>query len=134
MGRRFLKLSLTESTVDWIEGSKNPETCALCARKFGCQLVGGVSVSVPGQCQPPSLDSTLSIMVSGGAEFDVLIRTTIRHRKDPLYPFVKPLGKRFQVFGGFEFGRLQFVWLRIERSVTGCSVRTHLGPSLLPSL
>ena len=30
MERISVKFSLTESTVDWIEGSKNPATCFLC--------------------------------------------------------------------------------------------------------
>ena len=37
--RRCLKLSMTESTIDWIEGSKNLETCALGAGKFGYKVV-----------------------------------------------------------------------------------------------
>ena len=102
VGRRCIKLTLIESTVDWIEGSKNVETCALCARKLWCQFVSRVSVSLPGQCQPPALDSTVGIVISQGAKFDVLILMTIRRRKDLLYPFVKFLGKRCQVLGGIE--------------------------------
>ena len=34
VGSRSVKLSLMESTVDWIDGSKNSETSALCTRRF----------------------------------------------------------------------------------------------------
>ena len=108
MGRRRLKLSLIESTVDWIEGSKNPETCALCARSSGYQFVSKVSVSLPGQCQLPALDSTPGIVISRGAKFDVLIPMTIQSRKDLLHPFVELLRKRCQVLSGVEFRILQF--------------------------
>ena len=114
VGRRRLKLSLIESTVDWIEGSKNPETCALCARKFGCYFGSRVSVSLPSQYQFPALDSILGIMISWGAKFHVLIPTTVRRRKDLLYPFVELIGKRYQVLGGIELRMLQFGWLRVE--------------------
>ena len=44
VGSRWVKLSLIESTVDWIEGSKNSETSALCTKKFGCQFMNSVGV------------------------------------------------------------------------------------------
>jgi len=116
MGSRRLKLSLTESMVDWIEGSKDLETCALNARKFGCGFINRTSASLPGQRQPPEPNSTVGIIVSRGAKFDIVIRTTIRSREGLLDTFVEPLGKRCQVFGGVEFGILELFWLRVERS------------------
>ena len=75
--RRSLKLSLTESTVDRIEGSKNPETCVLCAGEYGRQFVNGVKVSLPSERQPPGLDSILGIIISKGAKFDILSRLVV---------------------------------------------------------
>ena len=91
--RRCLKLSLIESTVDWIEGSKNPETCVLYAYWFRGRFVGEVCTGLPGQCQPPSFDSTTRIVIPRGAEFDVLSSLIIR--KDLLHSSVESLGKRF---------------------------------------
>ena len=70
------------------------------------QFINRVSVSLPGQRYSPSLDSIVGVIVSRRAKFDVLIRTTIRNRKDLLRPFVELLGKRRQVFGSVEFGIL----------------------------
>jgi len=116
MGRRRLKLFLIESTVDWIEGSKNLETCALDARKFGCKFGNRMGINLPGQCQPPGLDSTVGIVVSWGAKLDIMIRLTVRSRKGLLNTVIKPQGKRCQVIGGVEFGILQLGWLWVERS------------------
>ena len=44
VGSRCVKLSLMESTVAWIDGSKNSETSALCARGFESKLTDSVSV------------------------------------------------------------------------------------------
>ena len=49
VGRRRLKLSLMESTVDWIDGSKNPETSTLYARMSQRQFTHRLSASVPSQ-------------------------------------------------------------------------------------
>ena len=103
VGRRRLKLSLMESTVAWIEGSKNTETCALYARNFECRRINRAGVSSPSQRQPPGPDSTFGIIISRRAEFDVLIRITVRSRKDLLHPFVELLGKCCQIVGGVEF-------------------------------
>ena len=110
VGSRRLKLSLTESMVDWIEDSKNLETCVLNARKFGCKLINRLSVSVPGQRQLAEPNSTAGIIVSRGAKFDIVICTTVRSRKGLLDTFVEPRGKRCQVFGSIEFGILQLLW------------------------
>ena len=114
MGRRRLKLSLIESTVDWIEGSKNPETCALCARMSRRKFVQKVSANLPSQCQLSGLDSTAGIIISRRAKLDILVRMAIRNRKDLLYPSVKLLGKCCQVLGGVEFRILQLLWLRLS--------------------
>ena len=114
IGRRRLKLSLIESAVVWIEGSKDAETCALYARMFGHQFINAVGVGLPSQRQLPGLDSALGIIISPGAEFDVLILAVIRSRKDLLHPFVESLGKLCKVFGGVEFGFLQLLWLQNE--------------------
>jgi len=87
-----------------------------------CQIINGVSVSLPSQRQPPSSDPTVWIVVSWRAKFDVLICVAIRNRKDLFYAFVEPLGKCSQVLGGVEFGILQLLWLLVERSVYGWSV------------
>ena len=84
---------------------------------YRCQIVNGVSVSLPSQRQSPSPDPTVGIVVSWRAEFDVLICVAIRNRKDLLYAFIEPLGKSSQVLGGVEFGMLQLIWLLVERSV-----------------
>jgi hypothetical protein len=73
-----------------------------------------MSISLPGQCQSPRLDSTAGIVVSQGAKFDEFIRITIRHRKHLLQPVIEPLGKRCQVLGGVEFGILQLLWPRLS--------------------
>ena len=99
-----------ESTVDRIEGSKNPEICPLFERKFWCQFVNRVSVGLPCQHQPPRLDSIVQIIFSQGKKFDVLVRIINRTRKDLLDPFVEPLGEGCQVFEGVEFGMLQLLW------------------------
>jgi hypothetical protein len=132
VARRPLKLSLMASTVDRIEGSKNPETWVLCARKFGFKFADKVGMNLPSQCQPPRLDSILGIVIPWGAKFDVLNRLVLR--KDLLYPFVELLGKCFQVFGSVESGTPQFPWPRIESSVCERNVRMHLGrrPLTLP--
>ena len=109
VGRRRLKLSLIESTVDWIEGSKNTETCALYARKFQHRHIVGASVSLPSQRQPPGPDSIFGIIVSRGAKFDILVRITVRSRKDLFHPLVKLLGKSCEVARGVEFGVLQLL-------------------------
>ena len=49
VGSRSVKLSLMESTVDWIEGSKNVETCALYARMSQYQFINKVGVNLPSQ-------------------------------------------------------------------------------------
>ena len=100
-----------ESTVVWIEGSKNAETCALYAREFGCGFADIMSVSLPCQRQLSGLDSALGIVISWGAEFDELILMAIRSRKDLLQPFVELLGKFCNIVGGVEFGVLQLLWL-----------------------
>jgi len=115
VGSRCVKLSLIESTVDWIDGSKNSETSSLCARKFGYQFINSVSVCLPCQCQPPGLDSSFRLIISRRPKLDVLIRFPIRSRKHLLYPFVKLLGKCCQVLAGVEFGILQLLWLPVER-------------------
>ena len=43
VGSRSVKLSLMESTVDWIDGSKNSETSALCTRRFWSRFTDSVS-------------------------------------------------------------------------------------------
>ena len=80
------------STMDWIEGSKNSETCGLYARKFRCQFSNEMSASLPGQRQPPGLYSILGIIIPGRAKFDVL--SCLVTRKDPLDSFIEFLGKR----------------------------------------
>ena len=109
VGRRRLKLSLIESTVDWIEGSKNTETCALYARNFESQRVNRATVSSPRQRQPPGPDSTVGIVISRGTKFDILIRIAVRSRKDLFHPLIKLLGKCCEVARGVEFGVLQLL-------------------------
>ena len=46
--RRRLKSSLIDSTVVRMEGSKNPATCALCARRFRCRFFNIMSTVLPG--------------------------------------------------------------------------------------
>ena len=101
-----------ESTVDWIEGSKNPETCALDVWGFECRFANRVCISLPSQRQSPSLDSKLGVIVPRGTEFDVLSHLVVR--KDHLYPFVEPLDNRCQVFLGVESGIPQLLWLWVE--------------------
>jgi len=101
--RRRLKLSLIESTVDWIEGSKNSETCALCTRMSRSRFINRVGVNLPSQSYPPGLDSVVEIVVPRRTKFDVLICTATRSRKDLLHSFVKLLGERCQVFGVVKF-------------------------------
>ena len=72
-------------------------------RKF----INRVSANLPSQRYLPAADSIVGIIVSRGAKFDVLIRTTIR--EDLLHPFVERLGKRFQVFIVVEFGISQLL-------------------------
>jgi len=103
VGSRRLKLSLIQSTVDWIEGSKHSETCALYARMSQRQFINRVSMSSPSQSYPPGLDSVVGIIVSRKSKFDVLICTAIRSREDPLHPFVELLGERCQVLRVVEF-------------------------------
>jgi len=98
------------------------------------QFINRANVSLPSQSYPPGLDSVVGIIVSRRAKLDVLIRMAVRSRKDLLHPLVELPGKRRQVFGGVEFRILQLLWLRVEQSVCGWNVRTHLGPSPLPSL
>jgi hypothetical protein len=43
-----------------------------------------VTVSLPGQGQPPGLDPVARIIISRRAKLDILIRKIIRHRKDLL--------------------------------------------------
>ena len=132
LARRRLKSSLIDVTMDRMEGSKNPATCALCARTFRCRFVSRMSTDLPGQHQPPGLYSTLGIVIPCGAKFDVLRRSVAR--KDSLHPFVESLAERCQVLGGVEFGIPQLLWLQIGRSVRGRNDGTHLGPSVSPSL
>ena len=49
---------------------------------------------LPCQHQLPGSDPIVGIIVSRGAKFDVLVRMTIRNRKDLFYAFVEFLGKR----------------------------------------
>ena len=81
---------------------------------FGHQLINAVSVGLPSQRQLPGLDSALGIIISRGAEFDVLILAVIRSRKNLLHPHVEFLGKLCEVFEGVEFGIFQHLWLRVE--------------------
>ena len=55
MERRRLKLSLMESTMDWIEGSKNVETCALCARMSWRKFINRVVWVYPVNINFPAL-------------------------------------------------------------------------------
>jgi hypothetical protein len=107
LGRRRLKLSLMESAVDWIEGSKNFATSALYTGVCGRRRIGGASVSLPCQRQPSSPDPIVGIIVSWGTKSDVLVRGAVRNRKDLLHPLVEPLGKRREVFWGVEPGEFQ---------------------------
>ena len=75
-----------------------------------------LSVSLPSQCQLPGLDSALGIIISRGAKLDILVLMAAQRRKDFLQPFVELLGKCCKVVGGVEFGMLQLLWLRVERS------------------
>ena len=115
LARRRLKSSLIDVTIVRMEGSKNPATCALCARRLRCRFVGGTSTDLPGQHQPPGPYSILGIFIPCGAKFDVL--RLLVARKDPLHPFVESLAERCQVLGGVEFGTPQLPWLQIGRSV-----------------
>ena len=117
VGRRCLKLSLIEFTVDWIEGSKNSETCALRARMSRSRFINKVSVNLPSQRYPPGLDSVVEIVVSRRTKFDVLICTATRGRKDLLHPFVELLGERCQVLGVVEFRIRQLLWLGPGRAI-----------------
>ena len=96
-----------ESTVDWIEGSKNFATSALYTEVCGRQHTGGVSMSLPCQRQPSSHDPTVDVVVSWGTKSDVLVRGAVRRRKDPLHPPVELLGKQRQIFWGVKSGELQ---------------------------
>ena len=97
-----------ESTVDWIEGSKNSATSPLYTGVCGRRRIGGVSMSLPCQRQPSSHDPIVGVTVSWGTKSDVLFRGAIRRRKDPLHPLVELLGKQRQIFWGVEPGELQF--------------------------
>jgi hypothetical protein len=77
VGRRRLKLPLIVFAVDRIEGSKNPETCALYARMSRRRFINRVNVGLPSERQLPAPDSTAGIIVSWGAKFDVLIHIAI---------------------------------------------------------
>ena len=79
-------------TVDWIEGSKKPETSVLYACGFGWQFISRVNKSLPSQRQPPGLDSARRVIIPRGAKLDVLSHLVIR--EDSLYPFIELLGKR----------------------------------------
>ena len=112
-GSRFcLRLSLTASTVDRIEGSKNPETCALYAWRLWCQFLNRLNASPPCQRKPPGLDSTIGIIIPQGSKSDVLSCLIVR--EDPLYPFIELLGKCPQVLRGVELGTLPLLWLTVE--------------------
>jgi len=109
VGSFCVKLSLIESTVAWIDGSKNSETSFLCVRRLECQFINGVSERLPGQCQPPGLDSNLRVIISRRSKLDILIRILVRSREHLLHSFVKLLGKRCQVLGGVECRILQLL-------------------------
>ena len=88
------------SAVDRMEGSKKLATSDLCTKIRGRRHIGTASVDLPLQRQAPSPNPILGIVVSWGTKSDVLVRGAVRNRKDPLHPFVKPLGERCHVFWG----------------------------------
>ena len=110
--RRCLKLSLIESTVDWIEGSKNPETCVLYPQRFRGRFVGKAGTGIPSQHQPPGLDSIVGIIIPRGTKFEILRRLIIR--KDLLHPSVESLGEFFQILGSVESRTPQHPWLWVQ--------------------
>ena len=67
-----------QSTVDWIEGSKNPETCELYEWEFGCKFVNRVSENLPSQHELPGLDSILGVVIPRRTKLDILSRLIIR--------------------------------------------------------
>ena len=54
-----------ESTVDWIEGSKNPEISVLCACRFVFQFVGRASAKYPVSVNLPALIPCLGSLSLG---------------------------------------------------------------------
>ena len=96
------------------------------------QVINRTSTSLPGQSQSTGLDSTVGITILRGAKFDVLSYLVVR--KNLLYPIIEPLGKRFQVPWSIESRAPQPPWLRVGQSISEWNVKTHLGPSPLPSL
>ena len=81
---------------------------------FRHQFINTARVSLPGQQQLPSLDSTLGIIISQGAKLDILVLVAAQRRKDLLQSLVELLGECCQILGGVEFGMLQLLWLRVE--------------------
>ena len=71
-------------------------------------------MGLPFQRQPPSPDPILGIIVSWGTKPNTLVRRAVRCRKDPLHPFIEPLGERCQVFWGVVPGTPQFLYLSGE--------------------